>query len=129
MNLLPCPFCGGVELQTRSKDVSGSTVISMWNAQVSCLCCGAKGTEAAQDNWLNTEEEAESEAIAAWNRRAMPEGFVLVPVESAKFCAEKTKAMAATIEQKWGGYAQDLKSWQLHINALLEAVEQEKKNG
>ena len=69
-----------------------------------------------------------SDAIQFLKAQSVP-GFVLVPVESAKFCAEKTKAMAATVEQKWGGYGKDLQSWQPHINALLDAVEQEKKNG
>lgn len=64
----------------------------------------------------------------AWQAAQSVPGFVLVPVESAKFCAEKAKALAANIEQAWGGYGKDLKSWQPHINALLDAVEQEKKN-
>ena len=113
MTLLPCPHCGS------PAEIKSGMRHAEWYANINCTVCDAE----MYVNSLPSQADCEKKAIAAWNRRAVPEGFVLVPVESARFCAEKTKAMAATVEQKWGGYAQDLKSWQPHINALLEAVE------
>lgn len=56
--LLPCPFCGGEDLETdhiRTYDVDHPDVY-----EVHCVECGGRGGE----GWT------EAEAIAAWNTRA-----------------------------------------------------------
>lgn len=68
----------------------------------------------------------------AWQAAQSVPGFVLVPVESAKFCATLAKLHFDRVQRH---FAVDDKfplseNWQPHINALLDAVEaQEKKNG
>lgn len=54
--LKPCPFCGGAELVVAD------------NGGIACLLCWASGPPA----------KAETEAIAAWNRRASPDGTGLL---------------------------------------------------
>ena len=58
--LLPCPFCGG-SARAYTDDYRLETVI--------CRDCSAEGAA-----FMFREE-----AIAAWNARTMPQGFVLVP--------------------------------------------------
>jgi Lar family restriction alleviation protein len=61
--LLPCPFCGG-EAEYDNADDSAARWV--W-----CKGCGAKVAA----------EFSDEAATAAWNRRHVPEGFALVPVE------------------------------------------------
>ena len=62
----------------------------------------------------------------AWQAAQSVPGFVLVPVESAKFCAKKTESL----KRNASVYTKVPDFWNKHINALLDAVEaQEKKNG
>lgn len=59
--LKPCPFCGTHE--TSEGDCVGVNNLNDLTFWVSCSKCGADGPR----------EETEAEAIAAWNRRAVPE--------------------------------------------------------
>lgn len=71
------------------------------------------------------------EAWGIWQAAQSVPGFVLVPVESARVCATLAKLHFDRVQRH---FAADDKfplseNWQPHINALLDAVEQEKKNG
>lgn len=74
MTLLPCPFCGSDNLGIATGDLQPD---DLYEAHVCCENCSATGSNVF---WYETEEEAESEAIAAWNRRADQQ-----PTESYNF--------------------------------------------
>ena len=57
----------------------------------------------------------------------VPPGFVLVPVESAKFCADITIQAMHCLELSPDGALYE--KYETHADTLLDAVEQEKKNG
>lgn len=122
MTLLPCANCGN-----SANIKSGMNSDAYWFAEINCDVCPASMYVTV----LPTKVDCEEQAIAAWNRRAVPEGFVLVPVESARVCATLAKLHFDRVQRH---FAVDDKfplseNWQPHINALLDAVEQEKKNG
>jgi len=69
--LLPCPFCGcAATLRVGER--------MLVDAHVICEGCSAEGPGFGADA---TEGDFTMEALEAWNRRAAPEGFVMVPVE------------------------------------------------
>lgn len=73
--LLPCPFCGGSKNVQLETDFRPERTKCNWSARVICLdCFGAVQTRGFE--W--TREAAKNEAIAAWNRRTLPENELLV---------------------------------------------------
>lgn len=111
MTLLPCAHCGGSTHLT-----AGMNWDSNWYAEIICEKCPAS----IYVQRLPSKSDCEQEAIAAWNRRAVPEGFVLVPVEP-------TEEMLAAGSEGWyeatmGSMIRDM------YKAMIEKA-QEKKNG
>ncbi len=65
--LKPCPFCGKsdlLEIMTHERNVPN---MYRWTADITCLHCFGN---ASAHGFYITEDEAKSEAIKAWNRRA-----------------------------------------------------------
>lgn len=83
-DLLPCPFCGGAAIIDDIENRSGLLVrvLGPDDRVFYSVACGECNALIDQDYWL------ESEAIAAWNTRALkrpnepaPDGWKLVPVQ------------------------------------------------
>lgn len=75
--LRECPFCGG------EADIEANPTGTLWT-----IWC--PGRECPVD--VEVRHVTGHEAIAAWNRRHVPEGFALVPVEP-------TEAMVVAAEE------------------------------
>jgi Lar family restriction alleviation protein len=62
VELLPCPFCGGTEIENTWDDY--------WSLMQRCVTCGAQGG-VVEDNDPNckTEVEKRAKAIELWNQR------------------------------------------------------------
>lgn len=116
-DLLQCPFCGGkAALNGFKRTQFGGYFVecNICYANVGKNFCGdgeAGGT--VEDHSFDTE----SEAIAAWNRRSVPEGFVMVPVEP-------TPEMLAAGSEGWyeatmGSMIRDM------YKAMIEAAQEE----
>ena len=62
VDLLPCPFCGGADIENSWDDY--------WSLMQRCVTCGAQGG-VVEDNDPNckTEVEKRAKAIELWNRR------------------------------------------------------------
>lgn len=77
--LKPCPFCGGTDIRHHA------TLTYEIGRRVKCMSCHAEGPPARWDlkgdNARDTERRRRNAAFEAWNRRAIPEGYVLVPIE------------------------------------------------
>ena len=71
--LLPCPFCGS-KPNPISRD-GGSDERNGYNftVRISCQCGASIRTESHRgpQGWCDDKGQAEREAIAAWNRRAL----------------------------------------------------------
>lgn len=67
--LLPCPFCGG---EAERIDFGPDAAENEGGSCIACKRCQASGP---------VEFGFKENLIANWNRRAAPEGFVMVPVE------------------------------------------------
>jgi len=72
--LLPCPFCGA------PGEIEHSEQYGWWQAQ--CSNCGVTCSEC--------DINSHADAVARWNTRATPSGWVSVPVEPT---AEMIQAM------------------------------------
>jgi Lar family restriction alleviation protein len=79
--LLPCPFCGGTDIDTHfSLDGAG-------NVTTGCMTCGASGPETATPD--------ESKGAEAWNRRAaLSDDSVRVPRDLLDRCIERSSSDA-----------------------------------
>ena len=63
--LKPCPFCGSTEAiaeQVRCYD----WMKTPWRGQAACASCFASGPLV----WRDTQEEAERDMLAGWNRES-----------------------------------------------------------
>lgn len=69
--LLPCPFCGGEAKILEGAPGLYSADNTLYHAK--CQSCGSCGA--------SIYDHGRGGAIAAWNRRSVPEGWVLVPRE------------------------------------------------
>lgn len=76
--LRPCPFCGG-----RAELVAKSSEMVAVYVHVACSSCGARHRDQYGVGWISQRpalkesldpNEAETAAIAAWNRRAPTTG-------------------------------------------------------
>jgi hypothetical protein len=85
-NLLPCPFCGG----TPNFEVSSFTEYyghEMQDWSIECPSCSGSvwatvgKPEHGFDFPCSCCHDLKSAVAAKWNTRALPEGYVLVPVE------------------------------------------------
>lgn len=65
-NLLPCPFCGGTDLNFKYDDIEG------WIAHVECLDCDEVQGPMSRFKY-DDKEDAAVDAAELWNRRATPE--------------------------------------------------------
>lgn len=90
--LRPCPFCGG---EAERIDFGPGAGENEGGSCIACKRCQASGP---------VEFGFKENFIANWNRRAAPEGYVLVPVEPTRemMDAGRTAVMAARIAtMKW----------------------------
>ena len=75
--LLPCPFCGGTDLDWTAEAADAVT----FYGQIECHTCEA--IMHSEECW-GSEEDAEIDVKDKWNRRApvsAPDGLALVPIE------------------------------------------------
>lgn len=64
--LKPCPFCGSTNLTPYTEHFG--TFIRRWSGAIDCESCGV--TMHSSSGYHTSEEDAEADAIAAWNTRA-----------------------------------------------------------
>lgn len=102
MAMLPCPWCGD---PLASVSVSEGSTFRWRRAQGCCT----DGPEVHHDTMADDQQAAEVDsrrrAIEAWNSRAAPPGWKLVPVES-----DEDMQYAATDEQV-GGHCHMCSAW------------------
>lgn len=91
--LLPCPFCGGTDLRPFVDQAVGMSD----SHGIQCNGCDCAIT--------GPERDTPEAAIAAWNRRHVPAGMVVVPVEptEAMVLAAPGRTNQATEESMYHG--------------------------
>ena len=88
--LLPCPFCGG---EAERIDFGPDAAENEGGSCIACKRCQASGP---------VEFGFKENFIANWNRRAAPEGFVMVPVEPTdELTLRIAKALQASEQLGW----------------------------
>lgn len=70
VELLPCPFCGGEDLEVKT-DSNMYGRVGIIRAAVMCNTCRAQGAIVEIEGF---ESEAKTGAIKQWNRRSKREG-------------------------------------------------------
>lgn len=70
VELLPCPFCGGEDLEVKTDNEMHMDRGA--RAVVMCNTCRAQGA-IAEIEWYEREAKAKTEAIKLWNRRSKRE--------------------------------------------------------
>ena len=119
--LLPCPFC-----------TEGKTVSNYFDHEqgdkwgyASCDACGARGPEVRTRYDRNDNAQWRAEAIAAWNRRAIPARGVGVPANVKDYAIDVSEAYDTMMEvqRNPAGAWQVIQALAGHIAALSPAAQ------
>lgn len=118
--LLPCPFCGGDDLQVNTYGVQPDNI---YQGMVSCNACEFEGPSSLSlpepdGAWSPDREDASVYAVRAWNRR---QPVARTPLSDSKLSYIGAKHFKNHIPSAWYQAARDLES--------EHGITQEKQHG
>ncbi|CAE6905906.1 conserved protein of unknown function [Pseudomonas marincola] len=119
--LKACPFCG-----ENPPDDSHTLTDGGFKYGAVVCGCGAVGPDTRTDykEWPHWK----TAALAEWNRRAIPEGYALVPVDQLKKIHRDLDACQKLIWANMRGcdpaYYEDAQASLAHIEAMLAAAQE-----
>lgn len=87
--LKPCQFCGGAPTTTGPLEIGTSDT---YETCIECERCGFQIS--SNDGFSAGKESSRAKAVERWNRRAIPAGYALVPVDPTEEMLYATRGVA-----------------------------------